>query len=79
MFSNTNGNASGPCCFTVPIGKLLQNCEKRSIENFTPVEVLTIVTNAKDISTDQKYLLDIHEAASSGQVLQYTGKRSPGS
>ena len=60
LFSNLDGKTSGPRSFTGPIGKLLQNCEKRPVENFTPVEVHATVTNAIDLSTYQKSLLDIH-------------------
>ena len=79
VFSNLDGKTSGPCCFTGPICKILKNCEKRPIENFIPVEVPVIVTNATDLSTNQKYLLEMHETASSGQVSQDLGKRSSGS
>ena len=79
LFSNLDGETSGPCCFTGPIGKHLQNCEKRPIENFTPVKVHAIVTNATDLSTDRKHLFEMHETASSGQGSQDLGKRSPDS
>ena len=79
LFSSLDGKTSGPRCFTGPIGKLLLSCEKRPVENFTPVGVPAIVTNATDLSTDQKYLLDIHDAVSSGRVSEDLGKRSPGS
>ena len=62
LFTKLDGKTSGPHCFTGPIGKLLQNCENRQVENFTPVEVPAIVTNATDLSADRNYLLDIHEA-----------------
>ena len=79
LFSNLNGTTSGRRFFTGPMGKFLQNCKKRQVENFTSVEVPAIVTKATDLSTHQKYLLDIHEAVSSGRVSEDLGKRSPGS
>ena len=54
LFSNLDGKTSGPCCFTGVIGKHLQNCEERRIQNFTPVEVPATVTSTKDLSTCQK-------------------------
>ena len=66
LITNLNGKISGPRCFTGLIGKDLQNSEKRPVEDFTPVDAPAIVTAATYLSTDVKYLLDIHEAKSSG-------------
>ena len=79
LFSNLDGKTSGPRCFTGPIGKLLQNCEIKPIQTFDPIEVPPVVIDKTDLSTDQKYLLEIYEAVSSGRVSEDLGKRSPGS
>ena len=79
LFSNLDGKTSGPRCFTGPIGKLLQNCEMKTIQKFYPIEVPLVIIDETDLSTDQKYLLEIYEAVSSGRVSEDFGKRSPGS
>ena len=79
LFSNLDGKTSGPRCFTGPIGKLLQNCEMKTIQKFDPIEVPPVIIDKTDLSTDKKYLLEIYEAVSSGRVSEDLGKHSPGS
>ena len=77
LFYNLDGKTTHRC-FTGPIGKLLQNFKKRPVDNLTSVEVPKKVTYATDLSTGQKYLLNIHETVSSCLVSKDLGKRSPG-
>lgn len=80
LFSSLDGKTSGPRCFTGPIGKQLQNCETKVVVSFTPIAALLVTTIDKnDLSTDQKYLHEMHQAVSSGMLSEDLAKRSPGS
>ena len=70
LFSNLDGKTSGPRCFTGPIGKLLQNCEMKTIQKCYPIEVPLVIIDETDLSTDQKYLLEIYEAAEFRKILE---------
>ena len=43
LFSTLNGKTSGPRCFTGPIGKLLQNCERKTVQKLDPIEVPSVI------------------------------------
>ena len=49
----------------------------KTIQKSYPIEVPPIIIVKKDLSTDQKYLLEIYGAASIGRVSEGFGKRSP--
>ena len=51
----------------------------KTIQKFDPIEVPPVIIDKTDLSTDQKYLLEIYEAVSSGRVSEDFGKRSLGS
>lgn len=53
--------------------------EIKPIQTFDPIEVPPVVIDKIDLSTNQKYLLKIYEAVSSGRVSEDLGKRSAGS
>ncbi|GBL88202.1 hypothetical protein AVEN_117788-1 [Araneus ventricosus] len=53
------------------IGKSLAGCEKLPVVSFTPIEcTLCEVTNKKDLSTDQLYLMKICEAINCGHCRE---------
>ena len=52
LFSNLDGKTSGPRCFTGPIGKLLQNCERKTVQKLDPIEVPSVIIDAT--TTNQK-------------------------
>ena len=79
LFNSLDGKTSGPRSFTGPIGKELQKCETRAVVSFTPIEVPAIFIDNADLSTDQKYLLEMYDAVSRGLLTDDLAKRSPGS
>lgn len=79
LFTHVDGTTTGPRSFTGEIGKLLSGCEKLPVVSFTPIEcTLCEVTNKKDLSTDQLYLMEICEAINCGHCSESLLKRNPG-
>ena len=69
LITQLDGKSTGPKGFSGPIGKLLNNCEGLPILDFAQIPGENIhVSNMDDLSTDQKYLLSIYRAISSGEV-----------
>ena len=79
LYNSLYGKTSGPRSFSGPIGKELQKCETRAVVSFTPIEVPAIFIDNADLSTDQKYLLEMYDAVSRGLLTDDLAKRSPGS
>jgi hypothetical protein len=78
LIQNLDGKTTGPRGFAGPIGNQLHKCETLNIEEFTPVVVDIPFVNVKDLSTDQKYLFEIHQAISNGNVSENLANRNPG-
>ncbi|GBM55128.1 hypothetical protein AVEN_207017-1 [Araneus ventricosus] len=63
LFAHVDRTTTGPRSLTGEIRKSLARCEKLSVVSSTPIEnTLCEVTNKKDLSTDQLYLMEICEA-----------------
>lgn len=77
LFEHMDGKTSGPNAFTGPIGKALQTCEANAITYFEPIGEV-IQCNARDLSTDQAYLLQICSAVSSGVCSPELSAKDPG-
>jgi hypothetical protein len=78
LMQHLDGPTSGPHGFKGPIGSALLNCEQIPVVEFMAIETdLPSVTN-NDLSTDQKYLLDICRAISSGHCPDDLAQRDPG-
>jgi hypothetical protein len=78
LIEKLDGKTSGPRGFVGPIGKQLQKCETLPIANFQPIKVDIPFVDINDLSTDQKYLIDIHQAVSSGECNPDLSRRNPG-
>jgi hypothetical protein len=78
LIHELDGKTSGPLGFTGPNGKQLLDCEKKPLEQYEAIESSNIEVDADDLSTDQKYLLDIYKAVSSGDCSVTVAMRSPG-
>jgi hypothetical protein len=78
LFASLDGKTSGPRCFTGVIGKELQSCETKPIVPFDPIAVVLHQVDVTTLSTDQKYLYQIHQAISVGEVSHDLSSRSPG-
>ncbi|GBM12743.1 hypothetical protein AVEN_154574-1 [Araneus ventricosus] len=62
LFADVDRTRTGPKSLTGEIRKSLAGCEKLSAVSSTPIEnTLCEVTNKKDLSTDQLYLMEICE------------------
>ncbi|GBN14929.1 hypothetical protein AVEN_249821-1 [Araneus ventricosus] len=62
LFAHVDRTTTGPRSLTGEIRKSLAGCEKLSVVSSTPIEyTLCEVTNKKDLSTDQLYLMEICE------------------
>ena len=63
-----DGKTNEPAGFTGKIGKALKDCEKLPVNvHFNPIPTELITVDCDDLSTDQKYLLEIHGATSQGR------------
>lgn len=79
LFAKLDGNTTGPNTYSGAIGKLLDDCEKRSVVVFEKIEgMLPNISNVKDLSSDQRYLYDITSAVISGECSPDLSNRSPG-
>ncbi|GBN72911.1 hypothetical protein AVEN_9125-1 [Araneus ventricosus] len=62
LFVHVDRTTNGPINLTGEIRKSLARCEKLSVVSSKPIEnTLCEVTNKKDLSTDQLYLMEICE------------------
>uniref|UniRef100_A0A8D9A187 Uncharacterized protein n=2 Tax=Cacopsylla melanoneura TaxID=428564 RepID=A0A8D9A187_9HEMI len=79
LFQHLDGVTSGPKTYSGEIGKLLVDCELSELAEYDPIPIdLPDVTNIEDLSTDQKYLLKIMIAVSSGICDEDLLKTKPG-
>jgi hypothetical protein len=78
LINQIDGKTTGPATFEGSIGRMLPNCESREVVEFIPVNAEDINVDSKDLSTDQKYLLQIYRAISSGHCPQELALKSPG-
>ena len=79
LMQKLDGKTSGPTGFTEEIGKALKDFEKLAVNiHFTPITTEFTNIDCNDLSTDQKYLLEIHRAVSQGVVDDPVFKRDPG-
>ena len=73
-----DGKTTGPNSFVGPIGKMLQNCEQLPIYNFMAISCDETFVGSTNLSTDQKYLAEIHEAVVLGFCPEDLAGRNPG-
>lgn len=81
LFHHLDGNTTGPKTYSGTIGKLLLNCEDKNPVKYEAIPLPTDVnfpTNVDDLSTDQKYLLKIMNAVSSGICSLELANTKPG-
>ena len=73
-----DGKPKGPSSFPGPIGKLLPTCDKRPVIAFESMPGEEIDSNIEDLSTDQKYLAQIHTAIRQGRLDEALCQKDPG-
>ena len=69
---------SGPNGFSGPIGKQIQTCKTLQVIQFASVNVTLPEIDSKLLSSDQKYLLDICTAVSTGYCPANLARINPG-
>lgn len=80
LHKSLDGKTSGPTSYTGPIGKKLDTCENYPVfENFEPIQHnLPEMHHIDDLSTDQKYLLEMCRSVADGQVSAELAIKKPG-
>ncbi|GBN26672.1 hypothetical protein AVEN_188593-1 [Araneus ventricosus] len=79
LFAYVDGTTTGPRRLTGEIRKLLAGCENLPVVSSTPIEyTLCEVTNKKDLSTDQLYLMEICEVKNCWHSRESLSKINPG-
>jgi hypothetical protein len=78
LIEKLDGKTSGPRGFTGVIGQQLDNCETLQPVAFEKIEVDEIAIVCDDLSTDQKYIFEVHQAISHGTCSQDLARRNPG-
>ena len=78
LMKELDRGTSGPEHFAGMIGKQLPNCEQLDIVNFTAIPAPEIKTDEKDLSCDQKYLLNMFKAVTNGSASTQLASQKPG-
>ncbi|GBM91722.1 hypothetical protein AVEN_104300-1 [Araneus ventricosus] len=79
LFAHVDKTITGPRSLTGEIRKSSAGCEKLSVVSSTPIEItLWEVTNKKDLSTDQLYLMEICEVINCCHCRESLSKINPG-
>lgn len=78
LFQHLDGSTTGPREFSGSIGKKLIGCENLPVAAFHPIVTEMPVIDKEDLSTDQKYLLEICNAVASGVCSESLSLRDPG-
>ncbi|GBN23640.1 hypothetical protein AVEN_53532-1 [Araneus ventricosus] len=79
LFAHVDRTTTGPRSLTGVIRKSLAGCEKLSVVSSTPIEnTLCKVTNKKDLSTGQLYLMEICEVINCLHCRESLSKINPG-
>lgn len=78
LFEHLDGKTSGPQTFSGPIGKNLENCEKRPVIQYQSIPGVLPNVSAEDITADQKYLYRIVLAVTTGDFPADLADKSPG-
>lgn len=79
LFCKLDGKTKGPLMFKGEIGQQLENSTNLPVVTFLPIENnLPLLEDKMDLSTDQKYLLDMCIVVSSGNYSLDLSLRNPG-
>lgn len=77
LIEKLDGKTRGPRGFVGEIGKRLEGCEKLRVVRFEGIPSDLPPVNWEDLSTDQKYLYDIHQSVSKGKCSADLALRNP--
>ena len=78
LFETLDGPTNGPKSYSGKIGKALLTCETLPVINFEIIDGELPITNRRDLSKDQVYLLEISQAVRLGYCSKELARRNPG-
>ena len=78
LIQHLDRKTNHPTGFKGAIRKMLENCEKLSVVSFEPIDVELPNIDPKELSTVQKYLFDICNGISRGNISMSLSLRDPG-
>lgn len=80
LFEALDGATTGPRGFSGSIGKQLLTCTEQPVSSFEPVQLTEQLSNVnpKELSTDQRYLLEMCNSISKGECSIDLARRNPG-
>nr|CAI5825678.1 unnamed protein product [Callosobruchus analis] len=78
LFQHFNGLTTGPRAYSEPVGKKLSEREELEVINFIPIESDLPEIDERELSTDQKYLLETCGAIITGCCSNSLARRDPG-
>src|SRR6218665_186065 len=80
LFEALDGATDGPRGFPGSIGKQLVTCSEQSVSSFEPVQLTEQLSNMdpKELSTDQRYLMEICNSIRIGDCGVDLAMRNPG-
>lgn len=80
LFQHYDGPTTGPKTNAGPLSKAIANCDTLPIVKFQSVDMSADLSNidAKKLSKDQQYLLEISRAVTKGKVSEDLTNRNPG-
>ena len=78
LFQKLDGKTSGPSGFSGKLGRSLEKCENLNVVNFIPVPSELPDLDLVELSTDQKYLYEMHKSISTGVCSNALVHKNPG-
>ena len=80
LFQALDGVTTGPRGFSGAIGKRLVTCSEQPVSSFAPVQLTEQLSSVdpKELSTDQRYLLEMCNSISKGECSVDLAMRNPG-
>lgn len=80
LFEALDGATTSPRAFSGSIGKRLLTCSEQPVSSFEPVHLTEQLSNVdpKELSTDQRYLLEMCNSISKGECSVDLAMRNPG-
>lgn len=78
LFEMLDGPTNGPKSYSGNIGKALLSCETLPVTTYEIIHGELPTTDRRDLSQDQKYLLEISEAVRLGKCSDELARRNPG-
>ena len=68
LMKEPNANTYGLESYSAPIGKQIRDCKNLKIERYHLISSSEVNVDEEELSTDQKYLLQIYGAVRTGQM-----------